>query len=475
MHESTPEPIPTGSAENEALNASMTRLVDTVKLQFQEGRTRPLSWRDLQLKRLAEFVSAEESTIQAAIREDLGRHPFETYTAELWPLLLEIAEARKHLKSWAASRRVSTPLPLQPGSSEVRPEPLGVVLIIAPWNLPCNLTLAPLVGVIAAGNCAVLKPSELAPATSKLLAERLPNYLDPECFTVVQGAVPETTALLSQRFDHICYTGGERVALIVLRAAAEHLTPTTLELGGKSPCIIDESAKLPLAARRTVWGKFFNAGQLCVAPDYVLVPEDKHDALVQELKSAIVDFYGTDPRSSPNFGRIINDQHFVRLSALISEDKVAYGGETDRADKYIAPTIMTDVTPDDAVMQEEVFGPILPVIKIRDTAAAIDFVNEREKPLALYLFAEKRRVQEQVLLGTSSGGVTLNHTIFHIAHGGLPFGGVGTSGMGAYHGKWGFETFSHLKPVLKKATWVDPPFAYAPYSDWKRSALRLFA
>ena len=474
MHESTQEPISIERAEA-ALDVSTTRLVDAVRLRFQEGRTRPLSWRDAQLSKLAEFVSTEERAIQAALREDLGRHPFESYMAELWPLLLEIADARKHLKAWAAPRRVSTPLPLQPASAVLRPEPLGVVLIIAPWNLPVNLTLAPLVGVIAAGNCAVLKPSELAPASSKLLMDRLPHYLDPECFVAVEGAVPETTALLKQRFDHICYTGGGRVARIVLSAAAKHLTPTTLELGGKSPCIIDDSAKLPLSARRTVFGKFFNAGQLCVAPDYVLVSEDKHDALVQELKSSIVEFYGTNPQSSSNYGRIINEQHFDRLSALIVKDKVAHGGETDRGDRYIAPTIMTGVTPEDAIMQEEVFGPILPIVKVRDTADATEFVRQREKPLALYLFAEDRRVQEQVLLNTSAGGVTLNHTVFHISHGGLPFGGVGESGMGAYHGKWGFDTFSHLKPVLKKATWIDPPFTYAPYSDWKRSALGFFA
>ena len=475
MQASTQEPIPIRPAPDAGLDASTARLVDAVTQRFNEGRTRPLAWRREQLAKLAEFVTAEESAIQAALREDLGRHPFETYVAELWPLLLEIADARKHLKAWAAPRRVPTPLPIQPASATVRPEPLGVVLIIAPWNLPLNLTLAPLVGAIAAGNCAVLKPSELTPATSNLLAERLPRYLDPECFPVVQGGVPETTALLEQRFDHIFYTGGGRVARVVLTAAAKHLTPTTLELGGKSPCIVDDSAKLRVTAKRIVWGKCLNAGQVCVAPDYVLVSEEKHDALVEELKAAIVELYGTDPQSSPNYARIVNERHFDRLTALISDDQVAHGGQSDRGKKYIAPTLMTGVRPEDAVMQEEIFGPILPILKVRDTDEAIEFVNRRDKPLALYLFAEDREVQEQVLSRTSSGGVTLNHTVFHVSHGGLPFGGVGASGMGSYHGKWGFDTFSHLKPVLKKATWIDPPFTYPPFSDWKRSAMGMFA
>lgn len=475
MQASSQEPIRLRSAEDLSRDETIARTVDIATQRFREGRTRSLAWRREQLGKLADFITTEEEAIQAALHEDLGRHPFETYVAELWPLLLEIADARKHLKAWAAPRHVATPLPLQPASATVTPEPLGVALIIAPWNIPVNLTLAPLVGAIAAGNCAVLKPSELAPATSRVLSERLPRYLDPECFPVIEGAVPETTTLLEQRFDHILYTGGGRVARVVLEAAAKHLTPTTLELGGKSPCIVDDSAKLRVTARRIVWGKFFNAGQVCVAPDYVLVSERNHDALVDALRSEIVEFYGDDPQLSPNYTRIINERHFDRLTSLISDDHVAHGGRVDRDDKYIAPTLLTHVSPEHPVMQEEVFGPILPVLKVRDTDEAIEFVNRRDKPLALYLFAENRRVQEHVLARTSSGGVTLNHTILHISHGGLPFGGVGASGMGAYHGKWGFETFSHMKPVLKKATWVDPTFTYPPFSDWKRSAMGMFA
>ncbi|WP_211697569.1 aldehyde dehydrogenase family protein [Mycobacterium spongiae] len=467
----TPAAIPVADA---AAPDSVVRRIEVATARFRQGRTRSLEWRRDQLDRLAEFVSKEEHRIQDAVRQDLGRPEFETYLAELWPLLLEIRDARKHLKSWAAPRRVPTPLELQPGSGVVQPEPLGVALIIGPWNLPVNLVLAPLVAAIAAGNCAVLKPSELSPTVSALLAERLPRYLDPECFPVVQGGVAETTVLLKQRFDHIFYTGGAPVGRLVMAAAALHLTPTTLELGGKSPVIVDDSAKLQLAAKRIVWGSFMNAGQLCVAPDYILVSEHKRDALVAELKSAIEEYFGPDPQASPYFGRIINERHFDRLSKLIAEDKVAHGGDTDRSDKYIAPTLLTGVTEDDAVMQEEVFGPVLPIITVRDTDDAIRFVNSREKPLALYVFAEDRQVQDRVIAQTTAGGVTINHTVLHIAHGGMPFGGVGASGMGAYHGKWGFDTFSHLKPVLKKATWIDPPITSAPYSGWKRRALGLF-
>lgn len=449
-------------------------IVQRARERFNEDVTRPLAWRDAQLAGLAEFVTKEADAIQEALRDDLRKADFESYMAEIWPLTIEVADARKNLKRWTSPRNVKTPSVLKPASGVLRPDPLGVVLIVSPWNYPMNLVLAPLVGAIAAGNCAVLKPSELAPATSRLLAERLSNYVDSECFPVVEGAVPETTALLDQRFDHICYTGGARVARIVMAAAAKHLTPTTLELGGKSPCIVHDSAKLGVTAKRIAWGKFMNCGQTCVAPDYILVSESCHDALVKELKSTIDEFYGSDVQQSPDYPRIVNEAHFDRVAALIDPDKVAHGGQTDRSDKFIAPTLMTDVTADDAVMQDEIFGPVLPIIKIRDVDEAIRMVNSREKPLALYLFAEDKGVEEQVLSRTTAGGVTVNHTILHLSNGNMPFGGVGESGMGAYHGKWGFDTFSHLKPVLKKATWIDPPITYPPYTSWKSKLLSLF-
>ncbi|CAD7700948.1 unnamed protein product [Ostreobium quekettii] len=466
-------PAATPSAQPTATQ-DIPGIVQRARERFNEDVTRPLAWRDAQLAGLAEFVTKEADAIQEALRDDLRKADFESYMAEIWPLTIEVADARKNLKRWTSPRKVKTPSVLKPASGVLRPDPLGVVLIVSPWNYPMNLVLAPLVGAIAAGNCAVLKPSELAPATSRLLAERLSNYVDGECFPVVEGAVPETTALLDQRFDHICYTGGARVARIVMAAAAKHLTPTTLELGGKSPCIVHDSAKLGVTAKRIAWGKFMNCGQTCVAPDYILVSESCHDALVKELKSTIDEFYGSDVQQSPDYPRIVNEAHFDRVAALIDPDKVAHGGQTDRSDRFIAPTLMTDVTADDAVMQDEIFGPVLPIIKIRDVDEAIRMVNSREKPLALYLFAEDKGVEEQVLSRTTAGGVTVNHTILHLSNGNMPFGGVGESGMGAYHGKWGFDTFSHLKPVLKKATWIDPPITYPPYTSWKSKLLSLF-
>ena len=453
--------------------------VARARQRFDSGVTRPLSWRFEQLRKLEQFLRNEEEAINAALKSDLGRSDAESYLLETWGLLGEISHARKKLRKWAAPRKVRTPLALRPGSGHLRPEPLGLVLVIAPWNYPMYLALAPLVGVMASGNCAVIKPSELSPAMSRLLSERLGRYLDPECFPVVEGGVPETTALLEQRFDHICYTGGGRVARIVMAAAAKNLTPTTLELGGKSPCLVDKSANLKKAAKRIAWGKYNNSGQTCVAPDYVLATREVRDELVSELKKAIGEFYGSDPQKAEGYSRMVNHGHFDRVSAMIDPKKVAFGGQTDREDRYIAPTIMTDVTLADAVMQEEIFGPLLPIITIEDLEEAFAIINHRvnggEKPLALYLFGTDRGVENEVLSRTSAGGVTINHTILHLSNGELPFGGVGESGMGAYHGKHGFDNFSHLKPVFKKANWGEPSFIYAPLTNWKRRALSLFA
>ncbi len=469
------EPAATAATETKSDGvARIGSIVETARQRFRGDVPRPLTWRDEQLAGLARFLKEEEAAITKALYEDLGKCEFESYMAEIWSVANEIADARRNLKRWTAPRRVKTPSILKPATSMLRPDPLGVVLIISPWNYPLNLILAPLVGAIAAGNCAVLKPSELAGATSRLLAEKLPQYIDADCFPVVEGAVPETTSLLEQRFDHICYTGGANVARIVMTAAAKHLTPTTLELGGKSPCIIDDSVNLKVAAKRIAWGKFMNCGQTCVAPDYILVTDKCHDPLVAELKSVIEAFYGADPKSSPDYPRIINEAHFNRVASLIDADKVVHGGETDASIKYIAPTLMTNVTPDDAVMQQEIFGPVLPLIRISDMDEAIQFVNDREKPLALYVFAQDKDVVEKVLSRTTAGGVTVNHTILHLSNNALPFGGVGESGMGGYHGKWGFDTFSHLKPVLNKPTWADPPITYPPFTNWKRKLLSFF-
>ncbi|HYL51007.1 MAG TPA: aldehyde dehydrogenase family protein, partial [Acidimicrobiia bacterium] len=347
-------------------------------------------------------------------------------------------------------------------------------LIIGPWNYPVQLVLAPLIGAIAAGNCAVLKPSEVAPHASRTLARILPEYLDPDAVAVVEGAVPETTALLAERFDHVFYTGNGAVGRIVMEAAAKHLTPVTLELGGKSPAIVDRHADVAVAARRIAWGKYVNAGQTCVAPDYVLVDAQLEDALLDRLRESVHQFYGADPRRSPDYARIVNDRHFERLQRLARDGEIVYGGEHDAASRYFAPTALRNVPVGASVMQEEIFGPILPVIPVADVTAAIDFVNEREKPLALYLFSESQAVQERVVEETTSGGVALNATMMHLAVAELPFGGVGPSGIGAYHGRAGFDTFSHKKSVLAKPTRIDPPIAYPPYTRLKEALIRRF-
>ena len=369
--------------------------------------------------------------------------------------------------------RMRAPWLLWPSSARIHREPFGVVLIVSPWNYPLQLALAPLVGALAAGNCAVIKPSELAPATSSFLAATLLRYLDPECVQVVEGGPSEAEALLAERWDYIFYTGSPRVGRMVMEAAAKHLTPVTLELGGKSPCIVDRSANLRVAARRIMWGKLMNAGQVCIAPDYVLVDETVEAELLTHMAAAIKEFYGEDPRRSPDFARIVNQRHFRRIMRLIDGGGEIYlGGESCEDELYIAPTILTKSSLDSPIMQEEIFGPILPVLTVKSTDEAIAFINKREKPLALYLFAEEARVKRQVISGTSSGAITVNYPSVHAAMTCLPFGGVGNSGMGAYHGRASFETFSHRKSVFTKGTWPDPSLAYPPLSKLKERIIR---
>jgi aldehyde dehydrogenase (NAD+) len=359
-----------------------------------------------------------------------------------------------------------------PGRSYIYREPLGLVLIIAPWNYPFQTAVLPLVGALAAGNCVVLKPSEIAPHTSAAIAKWIPRYLDTKAVRVVEGGVPETTALLREKWDHIFYTGNGTVGRVVMEAAAKHLTPVTLELGGKSPAIVDETADLDSAAKRIVYGKFFNAGQTCVAPDYVLVHDAVHDALLNRMVSAVREFYGDDPKQSPDFGRIINERHHARLARLLNGADIAAGGETDLAERYIAPTILKNVKEGDEVMKEEIFGPILPVISVPSVRSAITFIKRQPKPLALYCFSTSKDAQEAVLDGTSAGGTTINHVWLHVGVPALPFGGVGESGMGAYHGRHSFDTFSHKRGVLKKPTLKDPPLMMPPYTAWKRRWLK---
>lgn len=440
---------------------------------FDSGRTRLLEWRASQLRRLRALLIERETELLDALAADLGKPAIEGYVTEIAFTRAEIDLALANLDTWMNPEKVAVPLTQQPAKARIVREPLGAVLIIGPWNYPIQLVLAPLVAAIAAGNAAVIKPSEVAPASSRALAQLIPEYLDPECIAVAEGGVAETTALLAERWDHIFYTGNGTVGRVVLEAAAKHLTPVTLELGGKSPAIVDRHANVAVAAKRIAWGKFINAGQTCVAPDYVLVDRTLERPLLDALASAVHAFYGDNPRSNPDYGRIINDHHFTRLHGLLETGGVAVvGGVTDAADRYIAPTVLTEVVHAAPIMCEEIFGPLLPVIPVDDVDAAVDFVNAREKPLALYVFSEADSVAERIIETTSAGGVAVNATVLHVAVPGLPFGGVGASGTGTYHGRAGFETFSHAKSVLNRPTRLDVPVMYPPYRGWKQKLLR---
>lgn len=430
---------------------------------FVRGKTRPLAFRRQQLEALRRMMSENEERWFEALAKDLGKPTLEAYASEVGFILEDIGYTLKHLKDWASPTKVRTPLVQAIGRSEVLREPLGVVLVIGPWNYPVQLVFAPLIGVLAAGNCAVLKPSEMTPACSELIAELVPRYLDPEIVQVVTGGVPETSALLEERWDYIFFTGSTLVGKIVYQAAAKHLTPVTLELGGKSPCIVDAAVDLDVAARRIVWGKFFNTGQTCVAPDYILCHEKMEAPLLEALRAVVSEFYGADPKQSPDFGRIVNERHHERLVGLLEGTEPYLGGEHDVSERYLAPTILRGVKPEDKIMQEEIFGPILPILTVGSIDEAIEFVNAREKPLALYVFTSDASNADRVLQRTSSGGACVNETLTHLAVPELPFGGVGASGLGAYHGSHSFETFSHRKSVLRRKTWPDVKLRYPPY------------
>jgi len=441
--------------------------VARLRAAFRTGKTRPLEWRREQLAALHRLVREEEGRLIEALQSDMRKPTLEAYASEVGFVAAEIEHVRKNLRRWTKPRKVKTPLHSQPGRSEVVREPLGVVLVIAPWNYPIQLALAPLIGALAAGNCAILKPSEITEHTSRLLAELVPRYLDPECVAVVEGGVPETTELLEQRFDHVFFTGSTNVGRIVMQAAAKHLTPVTLELGGKSPAIVAGDANLEVAARRVAWGKFFNAGQTCVAPDYVLVEDSIEAEFLEHLRGAIAAFYGEDPRASPDYARIVSDRHFERLTGFFGDGEVVTGGESAADERYIAPTVLREVPPAAPVMGEEIFGPVLPVLRVPGVDAAVEFVNDRPKPLALYVFTSTSDVADRVLGRTSSGGACVNDVVAHLTVPDLPFGGVGESGMGAYHGRHSIEAFSHRKSVLSRSTHFDVKLRYPPYGDLK--------
>jgi aldehyde dehydrogenase (NAD+) len=449
-------------------------LVARLRAAHRRGLTRPLAWRRAQLTALRRLLTEREPELLVALAADLGKPGIEGWLTELRQVTNEIDHILSHLSRWAAPERVPVRAVLQPARASIVPEPLGVALVIAPWNYPLHLLLLPMAYALAAGNTVVGKPSELAPATAATVARLVPEYLDREAVAIVEGDAPVVTALLAERWDHIFYTGNGRVGRIVMEAAARHLTPVTLELGGKSPAIVDHRANIEVAARRIVWGKFLNAGQTCVAPDYVLVDRRVEAALVKAMVTAVRDFYGEDPARSPDYPRIINERHFDRLRGLLEGHggQIVVGGTGDRSERYLAPTIMTGVAWSDPVMGEEIFGPILPILAVEDIDAAIGTVNDRDKPLALYIFSEDRATVDRVVDGTSSGGVCANGTLLQLAVTDLPFGGVGGSGMGAYHGRAGFDTFSHRKAVLARGTRLDPPVLYPPYTRIKQWLLR---
>ena len=446
--------------------------VQAARRAFDAGVTRSASWRLAQLDGIARFLKEREDAILAALASDVGKPRLEGYSTEVAYTASEVADAKRSLSRWMKPAKVSTPLILQPGKSFIHSQPLGVVLIISPWNYPFGLLMGPLIGAIAAGNAVILKPSEVAPATSALIAAELPRYVDRDAIRVIEGGVAETTELLAQRFDHIFYTGNGAVGRVVMTAAAKHLTPVTLELGGKSPTIVDRSANLEVTAKRICWGKFSNAGQTCVAPDYILAHEEIHERLLEVLATTIRSFYGDDPQRSADYGRIVNARHHRRLAALLGSGKVVVGGKLDESDRYIAPTVLRDVPADSPVMADEIFGPILPVLSVGTIDEAVSFINQRPKPLALYVFAEDASVQQSVIDRTTSGGASVNHTWMHLANHDLPFGGVGESGMGAYHGRATFDVFSHKRSVLSKPTSLDAPVMYPPYDDTKKKLLR---
>ena len=459
------------------MSDGVAKTVAMLRDTFDSGKTRPAAWRKTQLKALRQLLTEGQDEIAEAMRHDLGKAPAEGWVTEVRLVQRELTHMLGHLGAWMRPDHVHVPVVLQPARAKIVAEPLGVVLVIAPWNYPIQLLLLPMAAAIAAGNTVVGKPSELAPATSAVVAKLVPDYLDPDAVAIVEGGIEEATALLQERFDHIFFTGSTRVGHTVMEAAARHLTPVTLELGGKSPAIVDKDVNLDIAARRLAYGKFINAGQTCVAPDYVLVHADVELPLLYQLRGILEEFYGKDPKASPDYGRIVNDQHFQRLQGLLdgggyAETVTGGGASADPSQRYLPPTILRGVSPDAPMMQEEIFGPILPVISVPSIDSAISFVNQRPKPLSLSVFTSKDKVAEKVLACTSSGSACINTCVVQLAVPGLPFGGVGESGMGAYHGRSTFDTFTHRKSVLTRPTRPDPSLAYPPYSPLKSKLLR---
>ncbi|KAJ1380149.1 Aldehyde/histidinol dehydrogenase [Sesbania bispinosa] len=452
-------------------------LVKELRSSFASGTTRSYEWRVSQVKALLKMVTENEEQIIDALRSDLERPPLETVVYEIGMFKNSCEVTLKELKHWMMPEKVKTSITTFPSSAEIVPEPLGVVLVISAWNYPFLLSLDPVVGAIAAGNAVVLKPSEIAPASSSLLAKLIGKYMDNSSVRVVEGAVDETTALLQQKWDKIFYTGNGRVGRIVMAAAAKHLTPVVLELGGKSPVVVDSNINLQVAARRIISGKWgCNNGQACISPDYVITTKDNAPKLVDALKIELENCYGKNPMESKDLSRIVNSNHFARLTKLLDDDKVAgkivHGGERDESKLKIAPTILLDVPRDSLIMGEEIFGPLLPIITVNKLEESFDVINSGTKPLAAYLFTNDEKFKERFVMTVSAGGLLVNDTVLHLVVHTLPFGGVGESGMGAYHGKFSFDAFTHKKAVLYRSFMGDASIRYPPYTDTKQRLMR---
>ncbi|WP_145475402.1 aldehyde dehydrogenase [Staphylococcus hominis] len=446
--------------------------MNLIEKQFQESKqffkthqTKDIKFRKQQLKLLSKSIKDHETELLESLKIDLGKGSVEAYATEIGILLKSIKTARKELKNWAKTKQVDTPLFMFPSKSYIKPEPYGTILIIGPFNYPVQLLFEPLIGAIAAGNNAIIKPSELTPHVAQVVRKVIEDVFASDFVAVVEGGVEETQTLINLPFDYIFFTGSENVGRIVYEAASKNLVPVTLELGGKSPVIVDETANIKVASDRISFGKFTNAGQTCVAPDYILVNRKVKNELIQAFKQSIEEFYGKNIQNSPDFGRIVNTKHFNRLSELLAihRNEVIFGGHTDENEQYIEPTILDGITPQSKIMEEEIFGPLLPIIVYDDFNEVIDIIQSKSKPLSLYLFSEDENTTNCVLEELSFGGGAINDTLMHLANPNLPFGGVGASGIGEYHGKYSFDTFSHMKSYIFKSTRLDSSIIYPPY------------
>ncbi|PLS17394.1 aldehyde dehydrogenase family protein [Bacillus sp. M6-12] len=435
-------------------------LAEKQKAFFRSGKTKDINFRAAALEKLREAIRTNEKQFTDALKADLNKSEFEAYSTEIGVVLEEIRFMVKNFRKWAKPQKVKTPLTHFGSTGYIYPEPYGTALIIAPWNYPFQLAVAPLIGAIAAGNCAILKPSELTPKTSEILAKVISAIFPEEYISVAEGGIETSQALLDEKFDYIFFTGSVPVGKVIMEAASKNLTPITLELGGKSPCIVHEDANIKLAAKRIVWGKFMNAGQTCVAPDYLYLHRNIRDTFLHHFVEATKELYGEHPLNNPNFTRIVSKKHFDRLQSFLNDGETLLGGGINEETLTIEPTVLTNITWQHPVMQDEIFGPILPVLEYKELSEVIEGIHKHPNPLALYLFSQSEAVQQKVLNSISFGGGCINDTVYHLASPYLPFGGVGSSGTGAYHGKGSFDTFSHQKSVLKQTTRFDIPVRY---------------